>query len=87
MKLGLHVGYSGLGTVQELYLECRRQEAAAALPDELIDAVSLCRPPAVVCERLALFRAAGVGTLIVSPMAWSFSERREQLRQVAELAA
>jgi F420-dependent oxidoreductase-like protein len=73
--------------VQDLYLEGRKQEAAAALPGELIDAVSLCGPPEVVRERLALFREAGVGTLIVSPMAWSFGDRREQLRLVAELAA
>src|SRR5687767_1999775 len=59
--------------VQELYLEGRRQEAAAALPGELIDAVSLCGPPEVVRERLAVFRDAGVGTLIVSPMAASFA--------------
>ena len=52
-----------------------KDEAAAALPGELIDAVSLCGPPDVVRERLALFRDAGVGTLIVSPMAWSFEER------------
>ena len=74
-------------TVQDLYLEGRKEEAAAALPGELIDAVSLCGPPAAVRERLAVFRDAGVGTLIVSPMAWSFAERREQLRLVAELAA
>jgi F420-dependent oxidoreductase-like protein len=72
--------------VQDLYLEGRREEAAAALPGELIDAVSLCGPADVVRERLAVFRDAGVGTLIVSPMAWSFAERREQLRLVAELA-
>jgi F420-dependent oxidoreductase-like protein len=74
-------------TVQDLYLEGRRQEAAAALPGELIDAVSLCGPPDVVRERLQMFRAAGVGTLIVSPMAWSFDDRREQLRLIAELCA
>jgi F420-dependent oxidoreductase-like protein len=74
-------------TVQDLYLEGRKDEAAAALPAELIDAVSLCGPADVVRDRLALFRDAGVGTLIVSPMAWSFAERREQLRLVAELAA
>ena len=34
-----------------------------------------------------MFRDAGVGTLIVTPMAWSLEQRREQLRQVAELAA
>jgi F420-dependent oxidoreductase-like protein len=72
--------------VQDLYLEGRKQEAAAALPGELIDAVSLCGPPGVVRERLALFREAGVGTLIVSPMSWSFEDRRAQLRLVAELA-
>ena len=72
--------------VQDLYLEGRKEDAAAALPDELIDAVSLCGPADVVRERLAVFRAAGVGTLIVSPMAWSFRERSDQLRRVAELA-
>jgi hypothetical protein len=72
--------------VQDLYLEGRKEEAAAALPGELIDAVSLCGPADLVRERLAVFRDAGVGTLIVSPMAWSFADRREQLRLVAELA-
>jgi F420-dependent oxidoreductase-like protein len=72
--------------VQDLYLEGRKEEAAAALPGELIDAVSLCGPPDVVRERLALFRDAGVGTLIVSPMSWTFEDRRRQLRLVAELA-
>ena len=40
----------------------------------------------MVRERLAVFREAGVGTLMVAPMAWTFAERREQLRLVAELA-
>jgi F420-dependent oxidoreductase-like protein len=72
--------------VQELYLDGRKEEAAAALPGELIDAVSLCGPADVVRERLAMFRAAGVGTLMVSPMSWSFEDRRRQLRLVADLA-
>jgi F420-dependent oxidoreductase-like protein len=72
--------------VQDLYLEGKREEAMAALPDELIDTVSLCGSPDVVRERLAVFREAGVGTLMVSPMAWTFEERIAQLRQVAELA-
>ena len=61
--------------VQDLYLEGKRDEAAAALPEELIDTVSLCGPPDVVRERLAVFRDAGVGTLMVSPMAWTFDDR------------
>jgi F420-dependent oxidoreductase-like protein len=72
--------------VQDLYLDGRKDDAAAALPGELIDAVALCGPPAVVRERIAMFREAGVGTLIVSPMAWTFEERRAQLQNVAELA-
>src|SRR5580700_4299953 len=34
-------------TVQDLYLEGKREEAMAALPDRLIDTVSLCGPPEV----------------------------------------
>jgi len=52
--------------VQDLYLDGHREEAAAALPDALIDAVSLIGPADVIRERLALFRAAGIGTLILS---------------------
>jgi F420-dependent oxidoreductase-like protein len=72
--------------VQDLYLEGKRDEAMAALPDELIDTVSLCGPPDVVRERIAVFREAGVGTLMVAPMAWTFEDRIAQLRHVAELA-
>jgi F420-dependent oxidoreductase-like protein len=73
--------------VQDLYLEGKREEAMAALPAALLDKVSLTGPPDVVRERLAIFRDAGVGTLMISPMAWSLGERLTQLRLVAELAA
>ncbi len=73
--------------VQDLYLDGKKDEAAAALPGELIDAVSLAGPPDVVRDRLAVYRDAGVGTLQISPMAFDFDGRLSQLRQVAELAA
>ena len=73
-------------TVQDLYLEGRKDEAAAVLPGELIDKLCLVGPPGVVRERLRVYREAGVGTLMVSPMAWSFEDRLAQLRAVAELA-
>jgi F420-dependent oxidoreductase-like protein len=73
--------------VQDLYLEGKREEAMAALPDELIDLVSLCGPADRVRERLAVYREAGVGTLGLSPLAWDRDGRLEQLRLVAELAA
>jgi F420-dependent oxidoreductase-like protein len=71
--------------VQDLYLEGKKEEAAAALPDELIDLVSLVGPRDRVRERLRIYKDAGVGTLGVSPMAWTKDARIEQLRLVAEL--
>ncbi len=73
--------------IQDLYLDGKKDEAAAALPDELIDLVTLCGPRDHVRDRLAAFRDAGVGTLTISVMAFTPQERIEQLRAVAELAA
>jgi F420-dependent oxidoreductase-like protein len=73
--------------IQDLYLEGKREEAMAAIPDELIDTVSLCGPKDHVRERLAVYRDAGVGTLGVTPTAFTAPERLEQLRLLAELAA
>jgi F420-dependent oxidoreductase-like protein len=72
--------------VQDAFLAGRREEAAALLPGDLIDAVTLCGPGDMVRERLKVYAAAGVGTLMLSPMATSFEERRAQLRRVADLA-
>jgi hypothetical protein len=74
-------------TVQDLYLSGRQGEAMAALPGELIDLVSLCGPAGAARERLAAYREAGVGTLIVSPVMGTVDERLGQLRTLAELAA
>jgi F420-dependent oxidoreductase-like protein len=73
--------------IQGYYLDGKKEEAAAAIPGELIDTVSLCGPQDVVRDRLSVFAEAGVGTLMVSPMAWTFDDRMTQLRLVAELAA
>lgn len=73
-------------TVQDLYLEGRKDEAAASLPGELIDTVCLVGTRDHVRERLSVYRESGVGTLMISPMAWTFEERLAQLRAVAELA-
>jgi F420-dependent oxidoreductase-like protein len=73
--------------VQDLYLEGKRDEAAAAVPDELVDTVTLCGPADRVRERIGVYRDAGVGTLGVTPVAGTKDERIAQLRLVAELAA
>jgi F420-dependent oxidoreductase-like protein len=73
--------------VQDLYLAGRREEACRALPDELIDAITLCGPREVVAERIAAYRSAGVGTLIAAPVTWSQEQQVAQLELLAELAA
>src|SRR3954469_14869200 len=85
--LAVRYGYEEAAKeIQHLYLDGKRDEAAAAVPDELIDTVTLCGPRDHVRERLAVYRDAGVGTLGITPVAGSKDERIEQLRLVAELA-
>ena len=71
--------------VQDLYLDGKKDEAAAALPGELIDKVSLCGPKDRIKERLEAYRDAGVGTLMITPMSWTAEGRSEMMRVVAEL--
>jgi F420-dependent oxidoreductase-like protein len=54
--------------VQDLYLDGKKDEAAAALPDEFIEKVTLIGPPAFVRERIAALGAAGVTHLHVNPV-------------------
>jgi F420-dependent oxidoreductase-like protein len=72
--------------IQDLYLEGKKAEAGAAIPDELIDMVSLCGPREAVRDRIEAYRGAGVGTLMITPMAFSADDRIAQLRAIAELA-
>jgi F420-dependent oxidoreductase-like protein len=72
--------------VQDLYLDGKRDEAAAALPAELIDQVSLCGPADRVRDRLRAYKAAGVHSILLTPMAFDRDERIEQLRLVSALA-
>lgn len=54
-------------TIQDHYLAGRKREAAAAVPDALVDEVCLVGSEARIAERIAAYREAGVTTLIVSP--------------------
>ncbi|HEV8675521.1 MAG TPA: LLM class F420-dependent oxidoreductase [Methylomirabilota bacterium] len=52
--------------VQELFLDGRRDEAIKAVPDELVDAISLLGPIGRIKERLELWRNSPVGTLLIA---------------------
>ncbi len=71
--------------VQNLYLDGKKEEAAAALPADLIDMTSICGPRDRVKERIEVYRDAGVGTLMISPMAFDPEQRLKIVRELAEL--
>ena len=73
-------GYDEAATkVQDLYLAGRKAEAEAAVPDALVDEVTLCGPRERIRERLAEWKTAGVTTLGVRG-------KIEAIRLMAELA-
>ena len=50
--------------IQDLYLDGKKAEAAAAVPNQLADEVSLVGPPDRIRARLAPWRESGVTTMI-----------------------
>jgi F420-dependent oxidoreductase-like protein len=52
--------------VQLLYLQGKKDAAAAAIPDALVDAVALCGPKARIAERLELWKRSPVTTLNIT---------------------
>ena len=73
-------------TIQDLYLDGRKDEAAAAVPDELVRAVSLVGPESYVAERVAAFREAGVTTLVLQPLDGSPEGRLRTVETMRKLA-
>ena len=67
-------------TIQDLYLDGKQRDAAAAVPDEFVDAVALVGPKERIGERLDAFREAGATELLVS------TRDPAALRALAELA-
>lgn len=49
--------------VQDLYLAGQKEEAAQAIPDDLVDAVALCGPKARIAEKLEVWQASPITTL------------------------
>ena len=54
--------------IQDLYLDGKKAEAEALIPEELLEATSLCGPESYVAERIAAYRDAGVTHLQVTPV-------------------
>ncbi|MEZ4862272.1 MAG: LLM class F420-dependent oxidoreductase [Caldilineaceae bacterium] len=57
-------GYDGAAeTIQTLFLQGKKLEAAMAVPDDLVDDVALCGPKARIAERLTIWRNSPITTL------------------------
>jgi F420-dependent oxidoreductase-like protein len=65
--------------IQSLYLAGRKDEAVAAVPDEMVDALHLVGPPDRIRARFAAWRSLPIGTVVV------MARQVEALRLVAEL--
>jgi len=71
--------------IQDLYLDGKKAEAAAAVPQDLVDSTALIGPRSQVAERVEAFRAAGVGVLLAAPAAGTHAERVEDMEILREL--
>jgi F420-dependent oxidoreductase-like protein len=80
--LACRYGYKeAANKIQDFYLSGSRAEAAAAVPDTLVDDVALCGPTERIKERLSLWQNSPITTLNVI----SFSD--DAVRIIAKLAA
>jgi F420-dependent oxidoreductase-like protein len=74
-------GYEEAATeIQELYLDGRKRDAAAAVPDAFVDEIALIGPKERLAERLEAWKESGATTLLVS------TQQPEALRALAEIA-
>ncbi|MBB3731809.1 LLM class F420-dependent oxidoreductase [Nonomuraea dietziae] len=85
-RLAHRLGFgSAAARVQDAYLEGDMGEAVEELPDDLIDALTLCGTPDRVRELMGAYRKAGATRLIVGLNAPTMDDRIEQLGWLAEL--
>jgi F420-dependent oxidoreductase-like protein len=78
--LAVRYGYEAEARrIQELYLDGKQRDAIAAVPDALVDEVSLVGPRERIAERLEAWKEAGVTTLLCA------TQQDEALEVLAEL--
>jgi len=86
-NLAVKYGYGNeAAAIQDAYLAGRKDEAAALIPQELLEGVSLIGPKSHVAERVAAMREAGVTTLNVAPLASTHAQRLALIEQIRDLA-
>jgi F420-dependent oxidoreductase-like protein len=85
--LAVRYGYEAEAKeIQDLYLDGKKDEAAAAVPEELVRAASLIGPESYVAERIAAFAEAGVTTLMLQPLDGSRAGRLKTVETMKRLS-
>jgi F420-dependent oxidoreductase-like protein len=78
--LACRYGYEGAAKeIQDLYLDGKKQEAAAAVPDELVDEVALCGPKERIAELVEPWKTSPATTMVLATV------QTEALDVMAEL--
>jgi F420-dependent oxidoreductase-like protein len=67
--------------IVELFMDGKRKEAVAAVPDAMVDTLYLVGPPERIRERFAAWKDSGVTTMVIG------AQQIEAIRLLAELAA
>ncbi len=85
--LTVRFGYADeAAAIQDLYLTGKKAEAAAAVPQGLIDATQLIGPKSFVAERVAAFAEAGVAALNANPLAPTHERQVADVKALKEIA-
>jgi F420-dependent oxidoreductase-like protein len=86
--LAVRYGYEQeAAEIQDAYLNGRKQEAAAMIPQSLLEGTNLVGPKSYVADRVAALRESGVTTLNVAPLAHTHAERVALIEQIRDLTA
>ncbi|GAB17908.1 putative F420-dependent oxidoreductase [Gordonia effusa NBRC 100432] len=84
-SLVVRYGYADAAKlIQDLYLDGKKAEAAAAVPDDLVRAMSLIGPKSYVAERVEAFKQAGTTVVLASPLAGTHAERVDTMAALRE---
>jgi F420-dependent oxidoreductase-like protein len=70
--------------IQDLYLEGKKDEAAAKIPTEWLESSHLVGPKSLIKERVGAYKEAGVTVLSVNPVGPNAVEQIETLREIVD---
>jgi F420-dependent oxidoreductase-like protein len=84
-QLAVRMGYEAAAKeIQDLYLDRKYDEAAAAVPFEFLDQTALLGSKERIAERMQVLAASGVTTLTITPSTGDINERKAALRTAVE---